>query len=187
VLRSRVPSALAEEVKRLSLPGIYLDAEPIREYPEGSLAAQVLGFVGRDFNGLSGLELSFDKELAGTPGIIDTERDTGGQEISLGRRLLTPSQEGADLVLTIDRYVQRMAERLLNQAVLDNRASGGLILILEPRTGNILAAANNPTYNLTAEEIFDPRQADRYKSKIVTDQYEPGSTLKTIAMARARR
>jgi cell division protein FtsI (penicillin-binding protein 3) len=185
VLRSRVPSALAEQVKQLELPGIYLDAEPIRQYPEGSLAAQVLGFVGHDFNGLSGLELSFDHELAGTPGAIDTERDTSGQEISLGRRLLTPPREGSDLVLTIDRYMQRVAERLLNQAVLDNHASGGLILIGEPRTGNILAAANSPTYNLTADEIFDPRQADRYKSKIVTDQYEPGSTLKTIAMASA--
>ena len=185
VLRSRVPSAVAEQVKQLELPGIYLDAEPIRQYPEGSLAAQVLGFVGHDFNGLSGLELSFDHELAGTPGAIDTERDTSGQEISLGRRLLTPPREGSDLVLTIDRYMQRVAERLLNQAVLDNHASGGLILIGEPRTGNILAAANSPTYNLTADEIFDPRQADRYKSKIVTDQYEPGSTLKTIAMASA--
>src|SRR5215471_10607042 len=124
VLRSRVPSAVAERVKQLELPGIYLDAEPIRQYPEGSLAARVLGFVGHDFNGLSGLELSFDHELAGTPGAIDTERDTSGQEISLGRRLLTPPREGSDLVLTIDRYIQRVAERLLNQAVLDNRASG---------------------------------------------------------------
>lgn len=185
VLRSRVPSAVAEQVKQLDLPGVYLDAEPIRQYPEGSLAAQVLGFVGQDFVGLGGLELSFDHELAGTPGTIDTERDTGGQEISLARRLLTPPREGSDLVLTIDRYLQRMAERLLNQAVLDNRASGGLILIMEPKTGNILAAANNPTYNLTAEQIFDPQQADRYKSKIVTDQYEPGSTMKTIAMSAA--
>ena len=80
---------------------------------------------------------------------------------------------------------QRVAERLLNQAVLDNNASGGLILVMEPRTGNILAAANNPTFNLTADEIYDPQQADRYKSKIVTDQYEPGSTLKTLAMSAA--
>jgi cell division protein FtsI/penicillin-binding protein 2 len=185
VLRHRVPAAVAEQVKQLELPGVYLDAEPIRQYPEGSLAAQVLGFVGHDFDGLGGLELSFDHELAGTPGTIDTERDTSGQEISLARRLLTPPQEGADLVLTLDRYVQRVAERLLNQAVLDNKASGGLILVEEAGTGNILAAANSPTYDLTAEEIFDPRQADRYKSKIVTDQYEPGSTMKTIAMASA--
>jgi cell division protein FtsI/penicillin-binding protein 2 len=180
-----VPSAIAERVKQLALPGVYLDAEPIRQYPEGSLAAQVLGFVGRDYNGLGGLELSYEHELAGTPGVIDTEKDTGGQEITIGRRLMTPPREGSDLVLTLDRYVQRMAERLLNQAVLDNHASGGLILVLQAGTGDILAAANNPTYNLTADEIYDPRLADRYKSKIVTDQYEPGSTMKALAMAAA--
>jgi cell division protein FtsI (penicillin-binding protein 3) len=185
VLRSRVPSAVAERVQQLALSGVYLDKEPIRQYPEGSLAAQILGFVGRDFNGLGGLELSYEAELAGTPGVIDTQKDTAGQEIALGRRLLTPPRQGADLVLTLDRYVQRVAERLLNQAVLDNRASGGLIVVMEPRTGDILAAANNPTFNLTADQIFNPEQADRYKTKIVTDQYEPGSTMKTMAMSAA--
>ena len=185
VLKSGVPSALAQQVQQLALPGVYLDKEPVRQYPEGSLAAQVLGFVGRDFTGLGGLELSYDKELAGTPGAIDTEKDTGGQEIALGRRLLTPPRQGSDLVLTIDRYVQRVAERLLNQAVVDTKSSGGLILVMEPQTGNILAAANNPTYNLTADQIYNPAQVDRYRAKIVTDQYEPGSTLKTIAMSAA--
>ena len=185
VLKSRVPSSVAGQVQQLSLPGIYLDKEPIRQYPEGSLAAQMLGFVGRDFSGLGGLELSYDAELAGTPGAIDTQKDTAGQEIALGRRLLTPPTQGSDLVLTLDRYVQRVAERLLNQAVLDSKASGGLILVMEPHTGNILAAANNPTFNLTADQIYDPRQEDRYRAKIVTDQYEPGSTLKTLAMSAA--
>ena len=185
VLKSSVPSAVAEQVQQLALPGVYLDKEPIRQYPEGSLAAQVLGFVGRDFSGLAGLELSYQQELAGTPGVIDTEKDTAGQEIALGRRLLTPPRQGSDLVLTLDRYVQRVSERLLNQAVVNNKATGGLILVMEPRTGNILAAANSPTYNLTADEIYDPRQQDRYRAKIVTDQYEPGSTLKTITMSAA--
>lgn len=185
VVKSGVPSAVAERVQQLALAGVYLDKEPIRQYPEGSLAAQVLGFVGHDFVGLGGLELSYQPDLAGVPGVIDTEKDTGGQEIALGRRLLTPPRQGSDLVLTIDRYAQRVAERLLNQAVLDNKAMGGLILVMEPGTGNILAAANNPTYNLTADEIYNPRQADRYKAKIVTDQYEPGSTLKTVAMSAA--
>ena len=185
VLRSGVPSAVAEQVQGLGLPGVYLDKEPVRQYPEGSLAAQILGFVGRDFSGLAGLELSYDKDLAGTPGVIDTQKDTAGQEITPGRKLLTPPRQGSDLVLTIDRYVQRVAERLLNQAVLDNKASGGLILIMEPRTGSILAAANNPTFSLTADQIYDPQQADRYKSKIVTDQYEPGSTLKPLTMSAA--
>jgi len=185
VIKSGVPSAVAQQVQALGLPGVYLDKEPVRQYPEGSLAAQILGFVGKDFSGLAGLELSYDTELAGTPGVIDTQKDTAGQEITPGRRLLTPPKQGSDLVLTIDRYVQREAERLLNQAVLDNKASGGLIMIMDPRSGDILAAANNPTYNLTASEIYDPQQADRYRSKIVTDQYEPGSTLKPLTMSAA--
>ena len=74
-------------------------------------------------------------------------------------------------MLTIDRYAQRVAERLLNQAVLDNKASGGLILVMDPHTGNILAAANNPTYNLTADQIYDPQQADHYKAKIVSTAF----------------
>lgn len=185
VLKSGVPSAVAEQVQTLGLPGVYLDKEPVRQYPEGSLAAQILGFVGKDFSGLAGLELSYDTELTGTPGVIDTQKDTAGQEITPGRKLLTPPKQGSDLVLTLDRYVQRVAERLLNQAVLDNKASGGLILIMDPRSGNILAAANNPTFSLTADQIYDPQQADRYKAKIVTDQYEPGSTLKPLTMSAA--
>jgi cell division protein FtsI/penicillin-binding protein 2 len=185
VLKSGVPSAVAAQVQSLGLSGVYLDKEPVRQYPEGSLAAQILGFVGRDFSGLGGLELSYNAELAGTPGVIDTEKDTAGQEITPGRRLLTPPRQGSDLVLTLDRYVQRVAERLLNQAVVDNKASGGLIMVMEPRTGNILAAANNPTYSLTADQIYDPQQAGLYKSKIVTDQYEPGSTLKPLTMSAA--
>jgi len=185
VLKSAVPSAVAQEVQQLGLPGIYLDKEPVRQYPEGSLGAQILGFVGKDFSGLAGLELSYNQELAGTPGVIDTQKDTAGQEIAPGRRLLTPPTQGSDLVLTLDRYVQREAERLLNQAVIDSKASGGLILIMEPRTGNILAAANNPTFSLTADQIYDPQKAGLYKSKIVTDQYEPGSTLKPLTMSAA--
>jgi cell division protein FtsI/penicillin-binding protein 2 len=185
VLKSAVPSAVAEQVQQLGLPGVYLDKEPVRQYPEGSLAAQILGFVGKDFSGLAGVELSYNQELAGTPGVIDTQKDTAGQEITPGRRLLTPPTQGSDLVLTIDRYVQREAERLLNQAVITSKASGGLILIMEPRTGNILAAANDPTYNLTADQIYDPQNAGLYKSKIVTDQYEPGSTLKPLTMSAA--
>jgi cell division protein FtsI/penicillin-binding protein 2 len=185
VLKSGVPSAVAQQVQQLGLPGVYLDKEPVRQYPEGSLAAQILGFVGKDFSGLGGLELSYNEELAGTPGVIDTQKDTAGQEITPGRRLLTPPTQGSDLVLTLDRYVQREAERLLNQAVIDSKASGGLILIMEPRTGNILAAANNPTFSLTADQIYDPQKAGLYKSKIVTDQYEPGSTLKPLTMSAA--
>jgi cell division protein FtsI/penicillin-binding protein 2 len=185
VLKSRVASAVSERVRSLELPGVYLEHEPIRRYPEGSLAEQILGFVGQDFKGLGGLELSYEDELAGTPGVIDTEKDTAGQEITLGRRVLTPPREGADLVLTLDRYVQRTAERLLDEAVKKNKARGGLIMVMEPSTGRILAAATNPTYSLTDDVIYRPEQGALYKSTIVTDQYEPGSTMKLVTMSSA--
>jgi cell division protein FtsI/penicillin-binding protein 2 len=185
VLKSSVPSSVSEQVQALNLSGVYLDKEPIRQYPEGSMAAQVLGWVGRDASGLGGVELSWDTELAGTPGVIDTEKDTSGQEITLGRRLVTPPVEGVDLELTLDRYMQRAAQRLLDKAVIDNKASGGLILIMDPRTGDIIAAANNPTFDLTADPIYNPDQAGNYKTKIVTDQYEPGSTMKLVTMSSA--
>jgi len=185
VLRSRIPSAGAQRVRELNLPGVYLEHEPIRQYPEGNVAPQLLGWVGQDFKGLGGIELEWDDELAGTPGVIDTEKDTSGQEITLGRRVLTPPREGVDLVLTLDRFVQRTAERLLDKAVAENKASGGLILVMEPATGSILAAANNPTFDLTADQIYQPEQASLYKTRIVTDQYEPGSTMKLVTMSSA--
>lgn len=185
VLRSQVPSAIAQRVQTLEMPGVYLEREPIRQYPDGSIAAQMLGFVGQDGAGLTGVELSWERELAGTPGVIDTERDTVGQEISLGRRVMTPPKEGADLVLTLDRVVQRNSERILEDAVKRNKASGGLILVMEPRTGRIVVSANYPTYSLTADEIYQPELANFYKTTVVTNQFEPGSTMKLITMAAA--
>jgi cell division protein FtsI/penicillin-binding protein 2 len=185
VLKANVTSAVSEQIKALSLAGVYTEKEPVRRYPEGSLASQILGFVGRDREGLGGLEMSYDTLLAGSPGLIETERDSAGGEISQGRRVLTPPQEGADLVLTLDRYIQRTAERLLAEAVIKNKARGGLILVMDPATGGIIAAASNPTYSLTEDEIYKPEQAGLFKSTIVTDQFEPGSTMKVVTMASA--
>ena len=185
VLSSRVSANVAQQIRDLNYPGVLLQQEPIREYPNGSLAAQVVGFVGQDNKGLGGIELSYDKELAGKAGVIDTEKDINNQEITLGRRLLTPPQEGVDLITTLDRHMQRVSEQLLAQAVQKQKARGGLILIMEPKTGSIVAAATIPTYSLTANPIYDPARASAYKTTIVTDQYEPGSTMKTVTMSAA--
>ncbi|MCC7104078.1 MAG: penicillin-binding protein 2 [Chloroflexi bacterium] len=182
-IKSRLPSSEAAGVKALLLPGVMLVEQPTRAYPEGSLAAQTLGFVGNDFHGLGGLELSFDDLLAGEPGLLQSERDTVGQEIIFGRKVLRPPRNGANLVLSIDRFVQRLAERTLAEAVVANKATGGNILIVEPHTGDLLAAASLPTYRLTDDVIYRPEQESLYKSVIVTDQYEPGSVMKLVTMA----
>ena len=182
-LKRGLPSAVAAQVKALGRAGVYLREEPARQYPEGSLAAQVLGLVGADSEGLLGLELAYDDELAGQPGLVESERDATGLDIGSGNRRLIEPRQGADLVLTLDRAVQRMAERTLAEAVVANKALGGLILVMEPSTGSVIAMASSPTYSLTDEVHYQPGQESLYKSVYVTDQYEPGSVMKVITMA----
>ncbi|MBI4494018.1 MAG: penicillin-binding protein 2 [Chloroflexi bacterium] len=184
-LRSPVPAATSAKVEALRLPGILLQRVPYRRYPEGSLAAQLLGFVGTDFQGLSGLELSLDQELAGQPGYIDTERDTAGQELVLARRLSVPPTDGATVVLTLDRYLQRAAERALERGLEEQKSAfkSGIIIIMEPSTGAVLAAASRPTFKLTNDVIYDPGEAELYRPAIVTDMYEPGSVMKIVTMS----
>jgi cell division protein FtsI/penicillin-binding protein 2 len=181
-VKSGLSSAVSAQVRALDLYGVRLIPEPHRLYPEGSIAAEVLGFVGTDRKGLAGLEFNFEDVLAGEPGVILSERDTEGLEIATGERALIPAKQGKDLVLTLDRVVQRLAERTLSEAVTANRASGGLILVMEPATGAILGMASLPTFSLTGDQA-DADQETSYKTVQVTNQYEPGSVMKVITMA----
>lgn len=185
LLAARVPANAAAQIEAAGLSGVELRRIPAREYPEGSIAAQVLGFVGVDGRGLSGLELTLDSELTGKAGVIITERDTTGSEIAIGRKALVPPVAGSDLVLTIDRHIQRVAERELAAAVRANKASGGIIIVMEPSTGGILAMASLPTYSLTAEPKLNENLQHLFKPVAVTDTYEPGSVMKLITVAAA--
>lgn len=181
LIRGKLPAELSARVSALRLPGVYLQSTPYRNYPEGSIAAQLLGFVGVDANGLAGLELQLDEALTGEKGRLISARDTTGQEITAARRAYQAPRDGADVVLTIDRYLQRVAERELQAAVAQNKAIGGQILIMEPSTGALLAAASWPTYSLT-EELRAEQQA-LIKPTIATDVYEPGSVMKLVTMS----
>lgn len=181
LLKERLPAPVSARIESLGLPGLELVPTPYRNYPEGSIAPQLLGFVGVDGRGLAGLELSYDEELYGQPGRLVSAHDTAGQEIAMARREYQPARDGADLVLTIDRYLQRVAERELAQAVAANKAIGGHILIMEPSTGALLAAASWPTYSLT--EPLRPDQQALMKPTIVTNVYEPGSVMKVVTLA----
>lgn len=184
-VHERVPAAIATRIQTLDLPGVELRPTRVREYPEGSIAAQVLGFVGLDGNGLSGLELMLDEELTGRQGLLVTERDTEGREIVLARKQLLPAQGGADVVLTIDRQIQRAAERILADAIRQNRGSGGVIIVLEPSTGSILALASQPTFTLGPQLRLERGTEALLKPAPVTDVYEPGSVMKLITVAAA--
>src|SRR5579871_3554311 len=135
LIAERVPASASTQIEAAALPGVQLRPTPSREYPEGSIAAQEIGFVGKDGHGLSGIELTLDEELAGKDGVVVTERDTTGEEIAIGRKAMVPAVAGSNVVLTIDRYVQHVAEQELTAAVKDSKSVGGQILVLDPTTG----------------------------------------------------
>ncbi|MBI2887675.1 MAG: penicillin-binding protein 2 [Chloroflexi bacterium] len=168
-----------------SLPGIVAQERIHRTYPEGNLAAGLLGFVGRDGAGLTGVEADFNPELAGSAGTLVFERDSVGNPIPLGYRSSAPPAPGADLVLTIDRFIQRVVERELDAALKKHGAAGGTVIVMQPHTGAILAMASRPSFDLRNLAFSDPKAMDLVRNRAVTDLYEPGSTFKLITMATA--
>jgi cell division protein FtsI/penicillin-binding protein 2 len=156
-----------------------------RFYPERDLASAVLGFLGRDQTGLAGVEADFDRELGGVPGLVYFERDGLGNPIPFGRRVGRQPETGGDVQLTIDRYVQQLAEQELDYQVKAHGATGGTIIVMDPMTGEILGLASRPSFQLSKLNLEDPSQAELYRNRAVTDLYEPGSVMKTITMASA--
>lgn len=183
-LSGKVPPEVSRQVRELRLPGIFLEPTTRRVYPEGTLAAHVLGYANFDNRGQYGVEGSFDNIVGGKPGRLLAERDTAGREITIGDRQLQPPVDGADLVLTIDQVIQHIAERELDAALARWKAPGGTVIVMQPKTGAILAMASRPT--------FDPNQYEKYAqtpeifvNPAVGRLYEPGSTFKIITVAAA--
>jgi len=175
----------AVALQRLGLEGVRLVPDGRRIYPEGSLAAQLIGVVGRDGVGLSGLEADLDSVLRGQAGRASWERDTSGQGLYWSGWQEVPPRSGADVVLTIDRYLQRVAEQALEQAIKEHRAKGGTIVVMDARTGAILALASRPTFDLTNPDLGDEAKVALLRNPAVTDPYEPGSVFKVITTAAA--
>ncbi len=184
-LAAGVSDAIAAEIERSQLRGLDLVPRPVRQYPEGSIAPQILGFIGTDRDGLAGLEYSEEDELKGASGQIETETDITRQELILARRVVNPPRDGSDLVLTLDRYVQRTVERELAEAVRANKASGGLIMVMDPTTGAILGIASSPTYTISDPMVVNSGEEMFQKAVAVTNQYEPGSVMKLVTMSAA--
>ena len=171
--------------RELALPGVKMVGTSLRFYPEGDLASNLLGFIGRDQVGLEGIEASFDRELGGVPGVVYFERDALGNPIPFGRRLGDEPVPGGDLSLTIDRNIQRLAEGQLDQAIEQHEAKGGAIIVMDPKTGEILALASRPSFRLTELDLEDASQTPLFRNRVVTDAYAPGSVMKIITMAAA--
>ncbi len=172
---------IADAVKRLRSTGIDITREKKRIYPKGRLAGQLIGFVGVDNQGLSGIELGFDRSLVGVPGKYVFESDPRGRQIFTGNyRELTSPRPGMNLYLTIDENIQYVAESSLAEGIKKMGAIGGTITVIDVLTGDILAIASMPDFNPNEYSKFD---ASRWKLKPVTDLYEPGSTFKVITAA----
>ncbi|MEO8456437.1 MAG: penicillin-binding protein 2 [Chloroflexota bacterium] len=175
--------AQATAVRNLRLTGVRLLDTPVRVYPEGNIASQLMGFIGYDGSGLTGLESDLNTVLGGSSGTLTYERDAAGQELAIGDRSETPAEPGSNVVLTIDRYIQQVAQEELQKAVDAHQASGGSVLVVRPQTGEILAVANYPSFDVTKPDLNDPSKADTYRNRAVTDAYEPGSVFKLITTA----
>ena len=179
-IKKKISEEEARQIIALNLPGFGVIPTSTRIYPYGSVAPQVLGFVGIDNQGLEGLELYYDEFLRGTPGQTIFERDAHGRVLEEGVRGYLPGTKGGDLVLTIDYFLQRMAEEEVRRATLETASRLGVILITDPRNGEILATAIYPSFDI---EEFGKYPAANRKNIAVTDTYEPGSTFKAVTAA----
>lgn len=175
----KVSDTVAEEVRELHLPGVFLIREPTgrRFYPKGRLASHLLGGTGIDDQGLDGLEAAFDKVLAGEPGVVRAYVDRDGWRIPTGSTLVRAAVPGRHLILTIDESIQYVAERELARAVKENHAKGGIVLVMDPRTAEILALAVAPDFPV---DQFSRTPAEIRRNRALTDPYEPGSTFKVF-------
>lgn len=181
-LKLKVDPQTARQVRLLDLAGVGVTDRPQRFYPHGSLAAHILGFAGIDNQGLEGLEAYYDRYLRGNPGMIMQERDAHGRTIPGGLEQRLAPQDGFDLVLTLDQVIQHIAERELAKAVAETQSEFGMVLLVHPKTGEVLASAVYPS--------FDPNNyadwpSETWRNRVVTDQFEPGSIFKVITGASA--
>ncbi len=207
IVKRRVEAEEAEEIRALNLAGIRLDNDTKRYYPNGSLASHVIGFTGDDNQGLWGLESVYDDVLKGRAGRIITAKSANGSDMPYEYEQYMDPVEGSDLVLTIDETIQHFVEKHLETAVAETNVQGGAAaIVMNPKTGEILAMATKPDYDLNQpmtiqdEAVLSALDAlegeDRntaytkelnklWRNKAVVDTYEPGSTFKAVVAAAA--
>jgi len=196
----KVDKEIADNLRMLNIPGVVIDEDIRRVYPFGSLASHIIGFVGRDNQGIIGLEAKYDEYLMGQPGRILTETDVRGRQIGDGRVYRIAPTDGYDLVLTIDAVLQAYAEQTIEMLVEQKNAARGVVILMNPMTGQIYALANKPDFDLNDPfTIQNPdlaamwdtlSQEDQtnalnqmWRNFAINDTYEPGSTFKIVTSA----
>lgn len=195
-IKSKVNNETAAEIRELNLPGVMIDEDVERTYPYYTLAASVIGFVGKDNQGIIGLESKYEEYLKGEPGKIMTLTDSRGRRVSDAEERVEPVN-GENLVTSIDVVIQQYAEQEIAAAVEAKNAKSGVIIVMNPQNGEIYAMANYPTFDLNEpftindEELaamwdtFTAEEQNEYlnqmwRNKAINDTYEPGSTFKIV-------
>ncbi|MBQ3022171.1 MAG: PASTA domain-containing protein [Clostridia bacterium] len=209
VIAKQVEKSTTDLLREKNITGIYFEEDSKRYYPYGSLAAQVIGFTGSDDQGLEGLENVLDSQLRGVDGRIVAAKDVANNEMPYKYENYIEAQDGKGVVLTIDETIQRYTEKHLQQAYEENLlGNGGAAIVMDPNTGEILAMAVVPTYDLNEPRVITDQllleqlealelEGEEYdkaysaavtkmwRNKAVVDSYEPGSTFKTVVAAAA--
>jgi cell division protein FtsI (penicillin-binding protein 3) len=171
----------AEKIKALNITGIYFENDSTRYYPNKGLAAQVIGFTGADDSGLEGLECRYNSILEGRTKKISITRDGNGRILDYEKKR-NSELKGDSIVLSIDKKIQFLSEKALQQAVTNHQAKSGMALVMKPGTGELLAIAHFPEFNPNNYKGYDK---DIYRNRAVTDPFEPGSAMKVFTVAAA--
>lgn len=182
ILATKVTRTQAEKIKAERLKGIGFQEESQRVYPEGSLAAQTLGFVDFEGNGKYGVEGALNDRLLGEDGLLQTVTDVSDVPLTIGdRNVKQPAVDGDNVVLSIDRNVQSYAQQALAAGLERTGATNGSVLVMDPQTGKIMAMANLPTYN--PAEFNKVEDGALFNNNIISAPYEPGSDIKTLTVS----
>ena len=179
----KISEELARQIQGLRLPGIVVVEDNKRYYPYGAMASHLLGFTGIDNQGLSGIELVYDEQLRGAPGFVSFSANARGEKLPGGSDRYTPPRDGMELMLTIDRTIQSILERELDQAMAQYQPENVLAIAMDPRTGEILGMSSRPTFRPDRYQDTDPQIYNR--NLPIWKTYEPGSTFKIITLAAA--
>ncbi|MFO7986709.1 MAG: penicillin-binding protein [Desulfatiglandaceae bacterium] len=181
-IKRRISPALTAQVSGLNLSGVGITTEAKRFYPEREIAAHLIGFSGTDNQGLEGLERKYDRYLTGPQHKLVCMEDAFGRPFAIDKPVSSGEAGVHHLTLTIDKEVQYKAQQALHSAVTETRAKGGHCLVVNPKTGEILAMAVVPQFN---PNIFSKFRPDKWRNRAVTDSFEPGSTMKAFLLSAA--
>lgn len=181
-IKRQITPEQAQQIRDMSLPGIDLTEESRRFYPKGTLAAHVLGISGTDNTGLEGIDFFYNDLVGGTKGRIVIEHDAAGREIPEATHKFIAPIDGGNLVLTIDETIQYIVERELDKVFTERQAKSAAAIVVDPKTGEILAIASRPTFDPNNFAAFP---ASTRRNFAINDSYEPGSTMKITTSAMA--